>query len=122
MPRRSKPKDGNDSSGATPRIVGISLDPEEVALLTALGAIQQLSPGLLAKKWILERLRNPEVLGSWPEEVRKLHDHLGRIHRDVALGFQVAVASTGAVTPKEAQAWADHNFRGKPYVVDQQPH
>jgi hypothetical protein len=115
-------RDADAAEQASSRTVGIRLDPEEYAMLTELGALKKRSPGSQAKEWILERLANPEVPEGWEDEVRKLQQALHWIRRDLALGFEVAVASTGAATPAEARDWADKNFRGKQRAVDQQSH
>jgi len=113
--RKKRPQEADDAlAKASSDTISIRLDSDELALLVHVASVLKKSPGNLAKEWVQERLANPEVPQGWQDEVRLLHRQMQVIRRDLALGFQIAVSATGSVTPEDARAWADKNFRDQP--------
>ena len=80
-------------------------------MLKDLAALNKKSHHQLAQRWVLDRLENPETPAGWSEGMESLQVDLFRVRRDMALGFEAALAASGKVTMEEARDWADRNFR-----------
>ena len=93
--------------------IGFRLDPEARGAFEARASAFEISPGMLAKMYVLEALMASEERQQLRERVSALEADVAELRKEFAHAVQVLLVSAGKVQPEYAEAWVAENFNRK---------
>lgn len=115
MPRQ-KLSSGSPRRGefVLPGTVGFRLDDENNRLLCQRAATLKMSPGELARVYLVEALHQPVSQADWSGTLTQLQKRMDQLAAGYALAVEALLSGAGRVDREFAHQWVNLNLRGSP--------
>lgn len=95
-----------------PETIGFRLDDENNRLLCQRAATLKMSPGELARVYLVEALHESVSRNDWCGRISKLQRRMEQLAAGHALAVEALLAGAGRVDREFAHQWVNLNLRG----------